>query len=388
MFDVSRYRGVAAAMMAVALGLALCSLVARAALRDRPFWLPPGDSTMEGGQAAVVGRRISGVIAEQKRRGKTLADLDLGVILGASAVSMAVEPAILEASGDRRIPTHWLSLYANGANLSDLRGLADLVFVSGLRPRLFLLGIHPALLARSDNYLSDDTVLNTQPLRKALADHRVRDAKDELLMVLAVPLNQAFPQRTRVGHGARVAIIEAKRRMFAALGLGAESLHAAEPDPWTVRLLMAEPEEAVRKVEGAASSASVREMNEGVLRQGLRGDVRDRGWFNRSSFDVDGRGARSLVAIVQQARSLGSEIVVVLLPESSVMRANVPIEAVQCLKAALDRAFGPASPPVIDLRDTIPDALFHDNLHPKRAGRLATTRALVEAIGRLGPQGG
>ena len=64
---------------------------------------------------------------------------------------MGLVPAILEAEADDRIPSHWLSLAANGANFSDLRGPADLLLGGGLRPKLLILGIHRGMLVRSED---------------------------------------------------------------------------------------------------------------------------------------------------------------------------------------------------------------------------------------------
>ena len=63
------------------------------------------------------------------------------------------------------------------------------------------------------------------------------------------------------------------------------------------------------------------------------------------------------------------------------MRAAVPAEAMDCLRAVLRDAFGPAAPPIVDLRDAIPDRMFHDEVHEKREGRVAATRLLIEALG-------
>ena len=273
MFDLSRFRGLAVAFFAMGMALTGCSLLAHTSFKARPFWLSQGDSTMEGGQDAVVGRRIAGILVEQRRSGKSSSDLDLGVVLGASAVSMAIEPTLLESSGNPRIPPRWLSLYANGANLSDLHGLADLLLGSGLRPRLLVLGIHPSLLARSDHYLSDEVSFNAAPFLAALAGRRLRDAKDEFMVFLGVFLNRAFPNRTRISHGSRVAAIDVKRRVFARLGLRADSLYTPDPDPWTVHLLMADLDENDRMVKTKYENVSVRELDEGVLRDGLRGQA-------------------------------------------------------------------------------------------------------------------
>ncbi len=380
MYDLTRMRGVAAAIAAAAMALGIFSMAARAALRERPAWLSGGDSTMEGGQDAVIGRRIAGAIADV-RRGRL--STDLGVVLGASAVGMAIDPRLLESSGDPRIPRRWLSLYANGAHLGDLRGLADLLLGSGLKPRLLLLGIHPGLLARSDKYLSDDTGFDPGPTLEAVKSRRVRDARDEFLVMMAGPLNAAFPERTRIGHGSRVLVIAAKRRMFERLGMGADSLYAPDPDPWTVRLLFADKDEAPVEAESSSAKVSVRELNEGVRFQGLRGAVRDKGWTNPANYSADGFNARSLVAMVRAVRERGIETAVVLLPESTSLRASIPPEAMRDLGAALRGAFGDAAPPVIDLRAAIPDGQFHDNIHPDRDGRLAATRSLIEALEAL-----
>ena len=275
-----------------------------------------------------------------------------------------------------------MSLYANGANLGDLRGLTDLFLGSGLRPRLFLLGIHPLLLAKSDHYLSDDTTFDPRPFLKAIADHRVRDAKDEFMSMMAAPLNAAFPSRTRIGHSSRIFVIEAKRRMFARLGMGAESLYAPDQDPWTVHSTVPNPEESLPIVEKKSAEASVRELNEGVMRQGPGGDVRDKGWFDRANYSTDGYNARSLVEIVRAVRGQGIEIMIVLLPESTLYWQTVPAEAMKDLEAVLQDAFGDKAPRIINLRHAIPDRMFSDNLHQNHEGGLATTRLLIEAISR------
>src|SRR5947209_3948483 len=153
MYDPARLKGVIVAAGVVALALAGFGALSIATAGGRPSWLSGGDSTIEGGQERVVGGRIAGVAARARSgQGEDLANL--GVILGSSAVGMGLDPRSLEAEAGPKVPARWLSLYANGANLADLHDLAGLLFASDLRPRLLVLGIHPGLLARSDDYLS------------------------------------------------------------------------------------------------------------------------------------------------------------------------------------------------------------------------------------------
>ena len=77
---------------------------------------------------------------------------------------------------------------------------------------------------------------------------------------------------------------------------------------------------------------------------------------------------------------MGTEVVVLLLPESSSLRALIPPEAMSCLREALGRGFGPDAPMVVDLRAAIADDQFHDSIHPNKSGREATTRQLLEAL--------
>ena len=336
---------------------------------------------MEGGQDAIVGGRIAGVVSQARRTGVPAVG-DLGVVLGPSAVNMGIDPALLEAEAGPGVPAHWLTLYANGANASDLHGLSELLLGSGLQPRILVLGIHPSLLARSDHYLSDETRFDLAPLQRALTEGKLRALKTGVETLLTVPMNRAFPNRTRVSHHIRGLAAEAKRHLFAALGLGADSLYAPDRDPWAVRLLVAE--------EDASSDLNVgrrvflRDQPEGPMREGPGGEVKDKGWNDPACYSNDGANAHALVSIVREVRARGITVVLLLLPEASKLRAQIPPEAMTCLNETLQKGFGDNPPPLINLREALPDSLFHDTIHPNREGRrrrdTSVGRCLAEAV--------
>jgi hypothetical protein len=374
----SRFRGISVMLACLSLAVAICAFLAQ--------WLAPalarsmadGDSTMEGGQEAIVGSRIAGVLAHSRREPGRKADL--GVLLGASAVGMDIDPATLEAASGPAVPARWLSLYANGANASDLRGLAELLFMNGPPIKLLVLGLHPALLARSDSYLTDPTSADARDFWRAYEAGHLMSARQELAVLMLVPMNRFFPERTRIGHQSRVLAARVKRRLFAALGLGADSLFAPDLDPWTVRLLIAD-ERAEGRAAEAGRRVAARELQEGPMRQGLFGEVKDRGWYNPASYSTEGSPSRDLVATIQEARSRGIEVVILLLPERSDLRSRIPAEAMRCLNKTLVRGFGDdGPPPVIDLRDAIGDDQFHDTLHLNQRGRVETSRRLAEYL--------
>jgi hypothetical protein len=374
----SRFRGVAATLAAVALAIAVFGLVAQRTARGLAGAMADGDSTMEGGEEIVVGGRIAGALAEL-RRGKARADAEIGVILGPSAVGMDFDPTQLEAAADPALPSRWLSLYANGANASDIHGLAELLIGSGLKVKLLVLCLHPTLIARSDHYLSDRTEPDARPFWIEVEAGHLSSAKDQLSALMLVPLNRVFRERTRIGHEARVLISFAKRRMFAAIGLGADSLFAAVRDPWTVQLLIPDEDNA-REVAKGGRRVAARELRDGPMRELPLGDVKDKGWYNRGSYSSTGANARDLVATIRDARSHRIEVVLLFLPERSDFRSRVPSDAMTCLREALELGFGAEIPLAIDLRDAVPDDQFHDLVHLKAEARSLTTRRLIERL--------
>ena len=377
MIDPKRLRGIVAAAAGVAVALAACSLLAHAAAGGRPAWLAGGDSTIEGGQDAIVGGRIAGVSAEQRHKGAKVEKL--GVLLGASAIGTDVDPKLLAAEGGPGLPKRWLNLNANGANLDDLRDLSDLLLGSGLEPEVIVLGIHPGLLARSDKYLSDSTTFDFTGLKKEFAGRSVRGVQAEVESLASVPVNAAFPNRSRINYALRGVVSDLKRRGFASIGLGASALYAPDPDPWAVRELIPGQAEA-QDVPAEGRNASVRDQATGPMFEGVFGAIRDKGWSDPGSYSVDGRNAKALIAMIRDARARGIEVKILILPERSDMRASVAPEATRCLRESLKIAFDGEPPPVIDLGDAMPDELFHDKLHLARQGQVETTRKLLAAL--------
>ena len=342
MFDPSRYRGPAAAIAAVGLALAGCSLVVAGGI--------PGEAVL-----VVRGRLDDGRGSGRRGRPADLRGARRAETAGESLVRPRSRrrPRLVgrrhgdrseaaRSSEDPRNPARWLSLYANGAHLGDLSGLAELLLGERAAAPAAGPGAPPRVAGQERRLPLGRRQVRPSPLLAGRQGRRLRDAEDEFLLLMSAPLNAAFPERTRIGHGSRVLVIGAKRRMFARLGMGAESLYAPDPDPWTVRLLMPDPEDVPRRAEEAAASASVRELNEGVRLRGLRAGARDKGWFDRANYSTEGYNARSLVAIVREARGAGRRGRGRVAPESSAMRAAVPAEAMDCLRAVLRDAFGPA----------------------------------------------
>lgn len=371
MYDLSRLGGVARAGAVVLIALTSFSGLSIATLSGRPSWLPATDSTMEAGQEKVVGQRIAGAASRVR---PDAAPSDLGVLLGGSAVGMGIDPVALEAAGDARFPKRWLSLYANGAEASNLRDLSTLLYSSELRFGTLVLGLHPGLIAQSRTFLDDSRTVDSRRFRRELMARHLTAAKDELQDLASIPLNWAFPNRRRVSSTLRDQLIPWKWRAFARFGMNVNHLYGADRDPWQVKLLVPDLEEPARQAAAEGRVAVPAAADNAVP------PTVAKGWTDPMAYDVDNDHARALVDLVREARSRQIEVVIVILPEARMNRDATPPVAMRTVRVVLDRAFAATAPPVVDLWDALRDDQFHDTIHPNKSGRATTTRRLIEAL--------
>jgi hypothetical protein len=378
MFTIAldRSKGIVAALAAVALALAAFSVLARATAKTVASAMTDGDSTMEGGQDVLVGRRIAGAEGELRRTGP--GGLDLGVILGPSTAGFDIDPEQLGALAGPQVASRWLTLSANGANGSDLPCLGGVLIAAKLPVKLILFAITPTVLARSDKYLSDSLRFDPQGLLKAIRKGWMTSAKLELVALFQVSLNHAFPERTRIGHHARVLAAGAKHRLCSAIGQGPDALYAPDPDPWASEPIDGggpgiQPRSAVR-------ATTARELQEGPILERPMGEVADRGWYDPSAYRKASANADAVADLIRTFRTRGIAVWIVLLPERSDVHCRLPSAAMDCVRETLKSAFGADRPLVLDFRRAAPDEDFKDSLHLTRRGRDRFTETLAQAL--------
>lgn len=357
MYDLRRLRGTLIALAGVAAALGGFGLVASSALGGRPRWLPASDSTMDTIRYTTMGGKIAAVA----RPGALPRGERLGILLGSSSLQCAVDPTRLGPPPDGR-PIRWLTLLGEGANGADLRDLGRHLARGGLRPAVLVLAINPSLLARSTEFLSDPSSFDLHILREHLTTRHLGLAQRDVEAMLLVPWNRAFPQRTRIGHQIRLLIQATKMRVAGAFGLGFASIYAPAADPWVV------PDWTDR--DHAPRSAIPMQMD----------GWRVRGWLDPASYALDGPNVLALMDLIRDARARGSEVIIVLMPEPSVLRDAMPAAARLTLDRALERHFGPASPRVFDLRDAMDDSEFWDTIHLDPHGKRVFTVRLSRAF--------
>jgi hypothetical protein len=336
------------------------------AVAGRPHWLPESDSTTDVTTFWSIGSQLAGVLRDSGGRAVVEPHERLGALLGSSTLECSVDPALLETESKGR-PIRWLSLTGPGVNAGDLERMGRLLLRSGLRPDITVFVMSPGVLAQTDSFLSDPVAFDLAAVRRHLAERHPMLAKEEAESILLAPWNRAFPNRTRVSHWLRTSLFQARLDLFAKMGYGVAHVFAPRHNPWLVSTWTQKQHAAPDFLE--------------TQMKGWRG----KGWFNRASYSPDGPEMRNFLRLIRTLCDAGSEVVIVLVPESSRLRNSIPPAAVNSLATALNRAFGPTAPPVLNLRDAIPDPLFFDLVHLDPDGRVAFTKHLAQALDHLAP---
>jgi hypothetical protein len=363
MIDLRRLRGPSIAVAGVLLALVAWDVLLRATLTTWPAWLPRGDWSV---QRAVNYDRVGGELAALDREGASRRSR-WGACLGTSTLESAVDPDVLDARVDP--PMRWFNLVGYAATGTELEMYARLLFRSRIKPEMAVFALNRGMLAESDRYraafLDDQTAFVTAVPgdRRDRAGPRaaVEDMATLLEINLAALLNRALPNRARVKAGVDYVSFRARLRMFEALGFDTESSFG--------------PRVAPR--QGAFDPSTPNASDEETAR--FVAGYHARGWTDPDQYGPDNRHARALVRAIRGCRARGIRVVVVLLPESSRLRALLPPEAERCLCSAFEAAFGKGGVDLIDLRDAVPDPLFHDPGHVNYEGK----RLFSDRLARL-----
>jgi hypothetical protein len=363
MYDARRLRGPLAATAILAAALVLEGTALGPVVAGRPAWLPEADSTSNLLSFQLVASAIADELREDRAESAGRRE-GLGVLIGGSTLEWGVDPMRIPAGPGA--PARWLRLTVIRANGRDVRHMGRLLLDAGFRPGLAVLALNPGAWARTDHALDDPTTPDFTALRRHIAAHNEFLAKREIEGFLLLPLNRILPNRQRIHRAAVDAMFDARIRLFAAMGHGLDSLFP------TVSSFQ----------RGNANDFLPDQAADPLLEVQMAG-LRDRGLFDPASFSPDAPELRDLVRLVGEFRDVGSEVVLVVLPEMERLRALALPEPFRALDAALGRAFGASAPPVLDLRAAMPDEAFYDLTHCNPRGRAALSARLARALADL-----
>lgn len=350
-------------VMSVGMGLAvvalLLSLVLHASQWFAPNWLP---YRLAGrGYEDDIVQRIEAAEAAF-RSGKLQDGRHLCAVIGLSGMREAADLKLMTAATDERC--RFIGLSGAGGALDTLAEQARRLLSGSLRPDVAVVGVGEFLLIKpvAPKADGDQSSPWVDAMRRGDIRRVAKMVKDGLWFI---------ERRRDVNGTVEAGLIGVKQEMLRLLGSEREAENNPLLDPWREMLRLEVPEHP---------SAT-------ALRVGIAA-YEARGAYDPASFASERVRDQSdaLNAVVSGLRARGSEVIVVLLPERSELRARIPDEGVQELLRGLREGFGAGAPQVINLRDAVPDSGFTDLTHVNAEGRGIFSRILAARIAEALPK--
>lgn len=326
MYDSQQFKIILRMCGAVLLSL----LVANAALvltsAVFPDWLP---RQFFGVDFLVENRERAQGVAELYEEGTLTDDDRFVVILGLSSASEGI--TLEELTYRSRDSVHFLGLGGAGRNMRDLARYAEPLITSDARPVLAVFAINLFHLVDPVSF-TEGFIANMQ---------KVQTGYDFLGIWM-------LRRRQDVKAAIDFRIDRTRTSLFKYFDV---KLHNTA-DPWREFVRMGLPQTQLDSG-----------WQKNIERYGQRGYY-DADSFRRSTIQV-GFFVELLTAFAKR----NTDIMVVLMPEHSLLRARIPVTAMDALLEPLDLRFGVNMPAVVDLRDSIPDSGFKDISHLNQEGR-------------------
>jgi len=338
MIDPKRLQGIAIALTGVLVAFATLNATLTVAVGPASRWLHHGENPTDWLVYDDVGGKLSAIA----RNGQAGTERPIGILLGQSTLN-GIDPEELT----RAVPDgpRWLNLSGVGGSINRIKDLSDLVEFSGTRPAEVVLGINPYMLAGT-------------PYEATLDFQRRRSSTFRLKQAV-----WTWQNKDNVNHLFRQVLYQARMGLFRSTGHGADALFPPARDPWVL------PRQHVAN----------RRLKPDELKERLDYNA-GLGWYDPARYAATNSNSESLDALIRGWLARGAKVRVVLLPESSDQRAQMPAEARRLLESIVRDASGSAQVPIVDLGDTQPDDAFLDldHLNPKgNAGTLALIAAAL-----------
>ena len=280
----------------------------------------------------------------------------LVLVVGLSTAREDIDPSVIGPAvcGGSQL----LNLGSSGGSFSELSYYLRTLDRSQLRPDAILLAVHPVWMT-TRIALPDSSSGAWQGVAKI---HN----PDDVVRLSRLTLHSLWIQRNRNAiHTLLTNQLLRLRWVFTApFGLALPALvPISSTDPWAPRFSYSAPH---------------------ADRQFLDAQMRSwkaLGWFDPDSYATRGPEADAVIAIAERSLRMSPQSLVVLMPESSALRANAPPAAEMRLRGAL--AEGGFGFPVLDFRAAIPDSAFYDYAHLNALGRRRFSRSLATTLRRM-----
>jgi hypothetical protein len=347
--DPGRLRPLARVLAAVAAGLLVANVALRLLAGPAPSALRAAE-VLDPGEYARVGQRVAR--AEEAIDASSSAG-DVIVVAGLSTAREDIDGARLGSGlcGGARV----LNVASSGGSYRELAFYLRTIRRTTIRSGLTVVGIHPVWLAGREQAGGAAGAPTTGASARELAQRWLwlygnRRGMHALLQDALLSARERLADRFAFSAGARYP--------------------GAGGSPW----------ETPTGYHGVHAAAADRDAQ-------LRA-WEGYGWFDPSRFAAEGAEGAALREVADAARSLGGPVVFVLMPEHTALRRRSPAAALSGVRTVLASA---GNPPVLDLRDALPDSALFDYAHANAAGRALLSASLLRVLGphvRCGGNGG
>ncbi len=339
MFDFRRCRAAVATVLSLAVALALLNAALGATIGSPARWFPRDEDTYDWLFLERAASQFAAAKPEAARRvGK------IGVVIGLSTAAQAINSDVLTEKGPPGY--RWIVTNGFGGTMHKPAEFARLMAASGLRPASVIVALNPIMLAAHPSPgPPEGDARRPATLREAIKDH---------FWIVS--------SRYHVKHVVRRSILFFKTALIARLGGDPGAAVAPAASAW-------------EQIDLDLSARMTPEQARSQAEQ-----FRSINLFAPESYAVDSAASAELIATVRAARATGARVVVVVLPESTLMRQETPPGARGLTRQVLEHALGAEAPPVLDLNDVLNDDEFLNLTHANQWGRDRFTPLLARRL--------
>jgi hypothetical protein len=343
MISLARFRGPAAVAAGLLLAIVLLDVGLMAAVGFTGKFLPDGETPTDDGVFRETWSKIYPIVAPPAGTDAG-APAPVGVFFGQSTLGAGVIAARVEELDS--LPMRWYNLHGWGGSLNRTRDLVDLAFASDMKPAAVVLCINPYMLVGH----------HFETEHRVIMKHEGKFLK---------PWIWTYDNRHVVNHLARLAWIRSRMWLLDTFDFGFLTLYPKPAEPGK-----AQPRKKIPALTPEQLKAKAEEY-------------RTIGWYDPARYRIDSTNALSLVDIVRASRARGAKVAIILMPEQSMFRRLIPPDGVRCFDE-INRTYFPDDPvPIFNLRDRLPDDLFHDVDHASVEGAEPVSEMVAACVREL-----
>jgi hypothetical protein len=337
--DGRRYLPLLLVIGALAGSFAIANAATFLAFGLRPHWLSHA-LEIDFARYDALGSRAA-ELEREVRRGEPLPPL--GLIVSQSSALWGIDLAALEQLDG--LDLRWYLNAGNGRSAAKMAYCAEPVLAAGADFEVAVLAIHLVFFA-GDPFPPRSSAAELRALADDLGAGRFYLAAERLLM-----WPWFVAHRQRLGAWCVQHLLGLRRSLAHALWQPSNVGFAPAADPFFDPV----PPEVFEPLPEPGPP------------------TRNPFWSRPEAYDEGSVDVQALRQLAATLAARGTQVVILLMPERSVLRETTPATAWEAVIA-------PLGLPVIDLRDLVADDLFFDRTHVGAEGRVLLTRALADQL--------